>query len=98
MALDALLRLERILAVVTGTARLPFVHILHCCLEFAGFEREYLGVAVYTLVHAEMEIMAEFCLTGISLEFYVRRLVTFVALVALTGNGEGILAVVATAA
>lgn len=99
MALDAVVgALEGILAVVAGAAGLALVHVSHGGLECAGLVGEDLGVAVGTLVHAEMEVVAEVCLAGIGLEQDVGRLVAFVALVALTLDGEGIRAVVAAAA
>lgn len=98
MALDALFTFECVLAVVAETAGLSFIHVSHGCLQFPGLERECLGVAVNALVHAEVEVMAELCLSCIGLEEDVSRLVALVAFVAVTGNSKGILAIVAGSA
>ena len=99
VALDTVTgRYECVLAVVTGAARLAFIHLIHLCLERSCLEGEDLGVAVSTLVHAEMEFMAEVCFASLGLEKNVARFVAFVALVAFTGYGKGIFAIVTGAA
>src|SRR6185369_589167 len=99
VALDAIFGFEGILAVVAGAAGFTtLIHVAHLGLERTGLEGEDLGVAVGTFVHAQVEIMAEGCITCLGLEENVARLVPLVALVALSGCGEGVLAVVAGAA
>lgn len=98
MTFDAIFGLERVFAVMAGAAGFTFVHIAHLGFECSCFEREYLGMAVGALEHAEMEFVAEACVTGFGLERDNAWFVPFVALVALTGYGECILAIVAGAA
>ena len=86
---------EGILAVVTGAAGFPLFHIAHGVLLDAGLEREDLGVAVGTLVHPQMDLVAEADQSRIGLEGHLSRPEPLVALVALADHGEGVLAVMA---
>lgn len=80
---------------MAGPAGFSFVHIFHLCFEFAGFKREDFGVAVSAFVHAEMDVVTEVGLSRFCLEEYVARFVAFMALVALTGYGKCIFAIMA---
>ena len=96
VALDTVAgRYECILAVVAGAARLPLSISSIFAFECSCLIREYLGVAVSAFVHAEVEFVAEVGLARFCLEKYVAGFIAFVALVALTGYGKCILAVVA---
>ena len=89
---------EGVLVIVAGTAGCATFHLGHGAGLDAGLEREYLGVAVGTLVHAGMDFVAEFRFAGIGLEGNRAGFEVVVALVATAGGCEGILAVVAGAA
>lgn len=83
---------------MAGTAGFTLVHVAHLGFESSCLERECFSVAVSTFVHAEVEFVAEVCIACFCLEKHIAGFVTFMALVALTGYGKCILAVMAGAA
>ena len=91
-------RYECVLAVMTGTARLAFIHLIHLCLERSSLVWENLGVAVSAFIHFEVEFMAEVSFACFCFKKYVARFISLVTLVALSRHCEGVFAVVATAA
>ena len=98
MALDAVVDTKRILAfAVAGAAGFAVFHVSHGCLGAADAVGEYLGVAVSTLVGLQVEFVAEGGITGRFRELEVddARFHTLVALGAVAGCGEDVLAVVA---
>ena len=101
VAFDAVINIKGILAfAVAAAAGLALFHVGHGRLGAADAVGEYLGVAVRTLVGLQMEFMAEGGLTGRLRDHIVddARFQALVALGAVAGCGEDVLAVVAGAA
>jgi len=87
---------EYVLAVVTGAARLPFVHIIHGGFADDSLVGEELCVAFLAAVSRSMDGMAEGRGCGaLDVENDILGLHSFVAAVAVGGNGKGAFAVVA---
>jgi len=100
VALDAVAGCgEDVLAVVAGTARVAFSHIVHGGLADNSLEWEYLGVAVFAYVGSSMDVVAEGGgAHAIEVEHDIPGLHAFVALGAVAGCGEDVLTIVAGAA
>jgi len=86
---------EAVLAVMAGAAGLAILHVAHGRFHLAGLIGEQFGVAVGTLVHAQMEFMGKFGFAAVVLEGDGGGLQSFVALAAVAARGKGVLAVMA---
>lgn len=100
VALSALvLNREGILSlVVAGSTGFTCIHVAHGSFQCPGFEGEYPGVAIWTLVVLQMKLVTERSLPGTRFEFYFTGYQPFVAFAAITVYRESILAVMAEAA
>ena len=84
--------------VMAGSTRLAIFHVCHAGLESVGFEVENLGMTVGTVIGLQVELVAEGGFSAGSLPCYFTRFHALMTLVAVAGDGKGILAVVAGAA
>ena len=101
MALDAVVSAKGVFAfAVAGTAGLAFFHVGHGRFGSTDAVGEDLGVAVSAFVGLQVELVAEGGLAGRFRDHVVddARFQAFVALGAVAGRGEDVLAVMAGAA
>ena len=101
VALDAVVSAKGVFALaVAGTAGLAFFHVGHGRFGSANAVGEYLGVAVSAFIGLKVEIVAKGGLAGRLRDHVVddAGFQAFVALGAVAGRGEDVLAVVAGAA
>ena len=93
--LTALLDSKGVLAVMATTAGVPRLQSSHSEMFDPCFVGKPSGVAIRAFVHSQMEFVAELDFPSICLEGDVRRLEPFVTTVAIAGNGECVLVVMA---
>jgi len=89
---------KSILRIVAGTARFSLFHLRHGEVFCSRLEGEQFGVAVGAFIHAKVEFMAEFGISGFGLESNVTWFETGMAFFAVATGGKCIFAVVASAA